>query len=84
MGTERYLDVTQSRQTWRIPIIRPDLLEELLRVEPSGQQDTGEYRPSQVELKDGSMCDRVLVAEATSHIYFIGAPSRGDRCRCST
>lgn len=70
---ERYLDVTQSRQTWRVPIIKPELFAELMLVEPLGGQDTGERRPCEVELKDGSKCDRVLVAEAISHIFRWGS-----------
>ena len=55
----------------RIPIIKPDLLAELMRVEPS-DASPGEYRPCRVHLTDGRMLDRVYVAEAISYILYLG------------
>jgi len=71
MGS-RFIDVTQFGQTSRIPIITPNLLAELMCVEPSGERSPGEYRPSQVELADGSARDRVYVVEAIWHIFHWG------------
>lgn len=69
MDSERYIDITQFGQTSRVPIITPNLLAELMRVEPSGERSPGEYRPCEVELRDGTLRDRVYVVDAISHIF---------------
>ena len=43
-----------------------------MSVEPSGERSLGKYRPSEVELTDGSLCDHVYVVEAISHIFHWG------------
>ena len=74
MYSERYIEVTAGPpggfvgEPSRIPIIKPELLSELMQVEPSGDKRTIEYRPCQVTLTDGAVRDHVYVVEAISYI----------------
>ena len=72
VSNERYIEVSQSGQTSRIPIVTASLLAELPSVEPSGGHAPGEYRPCQVELMDGTQRDPVYVVEAVSHLSHWG------------
>lgn len=83
MNSWRYIEVKQFGQASRIPIILPDLLRELNRVEPSDGKWPGEYRACQVELNDGSMRDRVYVIEAVTYISRWGVWPEADPGKAS-
>lgn len=83
MDGQRYIEVTQFGRSSRIPIIRPDSLAEVMRVEPSGGHSQGEYRPCQVQLNNGFVKDRVYIAEALSYIFYWGIWPEDDRAKSS-
>ena len=78
MYNGRYVEVTGRApasfvgRTSRIPIIKPELLTELMLVESSGDKRTMEYRPCEVVLTDGTVYDHVYVVEAISYIWIWG------------
>lgn len=66
-----------------IPLITPQLLSELLGVEPSRDADV-EYRPCRVHLRDDRILDFVLLVEAGQYIRSWGIWPELDRDKRST
>ncbi len=62
----------------QISVIRPELLSQLMNVEPSRDGDL-EYRPCLVRLADGTALDRVYVVQAEPHIRLWGIWPEHDR-----
>jgi hypothetical protein len=58
--------------------IKPSLLDQLMRVEPS-DDGTVKYRPCRVALKNGQSLDRVYVVDAESYIKMWGVFPEDDK-----
>ncbi len=72
MNPPTHVRIKQFNREIRVPIISSDCYDELMRVEPSVDREL-EYRPCEVELRDGRVMDRVYLVEAVTFALMWGA-----------
>src|SRR6266542_3300388 len=77
-GSSEELEALNEAVLTRISVIRPELLSQLMNVEPSIDGDL-EYRPCLVHLHDGRALDRVYVVQAEPYIRLWGIWPEFDR-----